>query len=163
MKNCFSCDNMLTDDAAYCYVCSTHQNSGFEAFEAKPKVNDTFLKVLCILTIVGTTLSLVLVPFSWGAVEAYGVESLKIAAFIGIFVEIGKLTGAILMLKHKLMGLYTYSAASVVGMVATLWSTFTVSSTLGGTFAAIMSFSSLLFPVAFLVMYWLPVNKKVLS
>ena len=154
---------MLTDDAAVCYVCNTNQNSGFEAFEAKPKVNDTFLKVLCILTIVGTTLSLVLVPFSWGAVEAYGVESLKIAAFIGIFVEIGKLTGAILMLKHKLMGLYTYSAASVVGMIVTLWSTFTVSSPLGSGFATIMSFASLLFPVAFLVMYWLPVNNKVLS
>ena len=165
MKNCFSCDNMLTDDAAYCYVCSTHQNSGFETFEAKQKVNDTFLKVLCILTIVGASIQLISLPFNQASAAAFGIEPSMFVLVAGLIAAAGKITGAIFMLMKKLTGLYIYTAAAVLRIVVALYGAATFSSDLPGMgpFVVVAAVVSVIFLIGFLVMYWLPVNRRVLS
>ena len=165
MKNCFSCDNMLTDDAAYCYVCSTHQNSGFETFEAKPKVNDTFLKVLCILTLVGAAIQMVSLPVNHTSSQVFGIEPSMFVLIAGLIAAAGKITGAIFMLMKKLTGLYIYTVAAVLRIVVALYGASTFSSDLPGMgpFVIIGAVISVIFLIGFLVMYWLPVNRRVLS
>ena len=162
MKNCYSCENTLTDDAAYCYVCNTNQGADFEAF-GKPVYNDTFLKVLCILTIIGAAISLISVPFNMATTSAVGYKVPAGAVIISILLAIGKLTGAILMLKKRLNGLYIYTVAAVLSIFMALYSVANVADFVGSSYALATGIISFLFLTTFLVMYWLPVNRRVLS
>ena len=170
MKLCTSCSNTLTADAIHCYVCNTEQTKGFEEFEAKPKYNDAFLKVLCILTIVGVAFSLIGTIFSLAKGAAFPVEGMKFLTIISFGLAIGKLIAAILMLRKKLIGLYVYSLAAVIGIVVQLYSLSITADymdgMMGGNGSTIVIASAavvVIISLTFLILYWLPINKKLLS
>lgn len=163
---------MLADDATYCDACNTPQTAGFDEFEPKPKKgNDTFLKVLCILIIVGFLFTVIstVVSFSKGA-AAYPFEGMELLTYIGVGISIVKLIAAVLMLQKKLMGLYIYSIAALVGIAVTIYSLSLTANyleaTMGGAGRTIMIASGAVMVVislVFLILFWLPVNKKLLS
>jgi hypothetical protein len=166
---------MLADDAAYCNVCNTEQTAGFEEFEPKQPQNDTFLKVLCILTIVGGGFSILSAAFTliMGSPSALPIENLEVITLTSCAISIGKLVGAIFMLKKKLNGLYIYTVAAILAMAMQIYSVFLTSGYMekmsgevggaGGIIVIISAALSMVILVGFLVMYWLPVNKKLLS
>lgn len=163
MKNCIGCDNMLSEDATYCYVCNTAQTAGFNEFEAKPKPDATFLKILCAFIVAATLIHFISLPASWITMAGMPDTDPTIILGISTFVIIGKLTGAIFMLRKKLLGLHIYTGASVIGIVSSLVMTMKLTQYLNGMFSGLISFGIVLFPVLFLILYWLPVNRRVLS
>lgn len=165
MKSCTRCSNMLTADATYCYVCNSPQTGGFEDFELQAPPSDVFLKVLCILTLIGSAISLISLPFSFAASAQYnqlGMEFPAIQLILGGVVALGKLIGAIFMLMKKLTGLYIYTVAAVISLFSSLYSVVNPTMT-DVPFAMLGMIIGVLFIIAFLIMYWLPVNRKVLS
>ena len=157
---------MLTANATYCYVCNSPQTGGFEDFELRPKPNDTFLKVLCVLTIIGCAISLLSLPFSFAAsaqFEELGYEYPVMLALLGGAVALIKLIGVIFMLMKKLTGLYIYTAGAVVSIFSSLYSAIVVDNPMGTGFAILGAVFGLFFVVLFLILYWLPVNRRVLS
>lgn len=164
MKSCTRCSNMLADNATYCAVCNTSLTAGFEEFEITLKYSDTFLKVLCILTIIGAAISLISVPISLASTPSMGIEMPKGILYLGLAIAIGKLTGAIFMLQKKLTGLYIYTVAAVLSIISSIYSTVTVTAKVVGTGIAIAGgVIGIVFIIAFLIMYWLPVNRRLLS
>ena len=163
MKNCIGCDNMLSEDATYCYVCNTAQAAGFNEFEAKPKHDDTFLKILCGFTFAGALLHFVTLPMGWKSMAQMPDTDPTLILGLNTLIILGKLTGAIFMIRKKLLGLHIYTGASGIGIVSTLVMTMKLTQYLNGMFSGLISFGLLLFPILFLILYWLPVNRKVLS
>ena len=165
MKPCLKCSNMLTNDATYCHVCNTKQTEGFEAFETMAKPNDTFLKVLCILTIIGAGLGLISLPISLKAIPDLDIDYPVELIVLGGLLSAVKLTAAILMLRKKLIGLYIYTGAAVVEIGLSVYTNLTTTLTAGPTeiLAYIGMAIGLLFSVTFIILYWLPVNRRLLS
>lgn len=163
MKTCISCGNILSDGAAFCHLCNTSQTSGFNEFEAVRKYDDTFLKILCGFTIAGAVLHFISLPFSWKSMALMPDTDPNIILGLTTLVVLGRLTGAIFMLKKKLSGLHIYTGASLMGIVSTLVLTMKLTQFMTGTFSALISFAVILFPIIFLILYWLPVNRRVLS
>lgn len=164
MKPCLKCSNMLTDDATYCHVCNTKQTDGFEAFETMTKQNDTFLKVLCILTIIGAGLSLISLPISMAALSHLDVDFPMWILAIGFVFAVVKLTAAILMLRKKLIGLHIYTACAVLVVIFNVYSNIIMDNPLNqGPFTVVSTAFALLFGITFIVLYWLPVNRRLLS
>ena len=174
MKPCTRCSNTLTADATYCHVCNSEQTEvkGFDDFDASPPANSVFLKVLCILTIAGAGISLISVVFNLVKKPDHtlGIIVPAYTYVIGVVVALGKIMGASLMLKKKLNGLYIYSVAAVISLGSAIYSTFTVSDQLGSlsntmasSIVIVSAVVSMFFILAFIVMFWLPINKKHLS
>ena len=172
MKPCTNCGNMIADNATYCYSCNTAQKpqyTGFEEFEYKPQYSGTFLKVLCILTIIGAVFSLFSMIITLTLKMTLPVENLKLLTYLGTGIAIGKLTGAIFMLKKKLTGLYIYTAAALLALGMQVYSVFVTPAyteeVVAGSsiFVYITAAVSFVFLVAFLIMYWLPLNRRLLS
>lgn len=169
MKNCIKCGNPLNDDATQCPACNTNQISFFDEFEPQPAHSATFMKVLCILTIIGAFLGLASTVFTAAAGKALPIAGLEVVTYVGVAVAIGKLTGAIFMLLKKMKGLYIYTVAAIVAIVLQVYSAYLSSAymeSLPGSSGAIVMISTgvtLLILLAFLIMYWLPVNRRVLS
>lgn len=163
---------MLTDDATYCHVCNTKQSEGFEAFETMVKPKDTFLKVLCILTIIVMGFNLLGLPFSIVALSGIGLEYSVWLIVLGALFSATKLTGAILMLKKKLIGLYIYTVVAILSIGLYLYTNLTINipnltSNLPEGPSLIISYVSMgvkiMFSITFIILYWLPVNRRLLS
>ena len=96
-----------------------------------------------------------------------GIQSFYIVSFGA---AIAKLTAAILMLQRKLIGLYIYSVAAVIAVAIQIYS---VSLTagymkstmgdMGDTILMVSTAITVLIALTFLILYWLPVNRKLLS
>ncbi|MFL9836916.1 hypothetical protein ABS768_05355 [Flavobacterium sp. ST-75] len=168
MKPCLSCGNMLAEDATFCYVCNTEQKEGFEQFEIKPKQSDVFLKVLCILTILSmgfnlitSLMNLITSPrLSHNIDLGYPLMPVFIASAI---ISVSKLTGAIFMLQKKLKGLYIYTVAAGLSIIITIYTTISIFQNFDIIFTLISVGTGLFFGLLFVVLYWLPVNRKLLS
>ena len=169
MKTCSRCSNTLAADAAYCYVCSTTQTEGFEEFELKPQYSTIFLKVLCILTIVGGIINLINSANSLVKGSALVMQDMKIIAYIGVILTIAKLIGAAFMLQKKLNGLYIYTVGAALGLLMMIYSVsfkWEYMQSVSGSSNAITIGSMVLaffITISFPVMYWLPVNRRLLS
>lgn len=175
MKQCTNCGNMLTDDATYCNVCNTALNERFDDFEARPKYNDTFLKVLCILTIIGAVFGIVSEISSFAQNQQLPIEGIMLVGYLSLTLSVVKLGSAIAMLKKKLAGLYFYTIAAILGITVQIYSAVITAdymdamiqntgSPIGGN--ALMTVGTsivVVFYLAFLIMYWLPVNRRLLS
>jgi len=169
MKKCIKCGSLLNDDVMQCPSCNANQVSFFDEFEPQPAHNSTFLKILCSLTIAGALLSLASTVFTAAAGKALPVAGLEVVTYVGVAVAIGKLTGAVFMLLKKLTGLYIYTVAAILAIVLQVYSVYLTSEYMeslaggSGAFVIIGTAFALLFYLAFLVMYWLPVNRRLLS
>jgi hypothetical protein len=168
MKQCIRCGNTLTAEATYCHVCNTPQTGGFEDFEIAPKQSDTFLKVLCILTIIGVAFGLIGSAMSLMGEPQVEVEGMQFLTYSGIAIALGKLAGAILMLQKKLNGLYIYTTSAILGLIMQIYSMSIMAELFenmpGGNIIMIAStVISLLIVITFIVLYWLPVNRRLLS
>lgn len=169
MKTCFSCGNMLSDEAAYCYLCNTPQTQGFNEFEAPPKHDDIFLKVLCWLTVAGALLSFTRIFVALTDETTIFIPGFEVVIYLSIVVAIGKLTGAIFMLLKKMKGLYIYTVAAIFAIANQIYSAYIssdyIESSLGNnsTINMISVGFVIVFFLAFLIMYWLPVNRRLLS
>ena len=132
-----------------------------------------FLKVLCILTIIGSALSIFgsLFQKEDAVVEAYGWYY-----WVMLLLAVGTLYGALQMMKLKKMGLYIYTVCEVLSIVLPWMIVKTVideaASVTGGvegqimteaadTIANITMIVMSIVPAAFLIMYW--TNAKKLS
>lgn len=165
MKFCTNCGNTIADTAAVCSYCGTSQPTDFKAPFPQPRQDDTFLRVLCVLTIVGACFSLISIPISMLKVSQLYDNSLYLVQGISLLTVLGKLVGAIFMLQKKLIGLYIYTVAGVATIGVGLWSAVNIAGGvgMGSDFGLALTIFSLIFPIGFLVMYWLPVNRRVLS
>lgn len=167
MKNCVKCGTPLDDEALYCKACNTNQMSFFDEFEP-PVYSDTFLKVLCVLTIIGAVFGLISAMASIAGGVGLPIEGLKVVTYISTGVAIGKLTGAIFMLQKKLNGLYIYTAAAILGLIMQVYSVVLTSGYMeslpgmSNTIVIISTAFAVVFFLAFLIMYWLPVNRRLL-
>jgi hypothetical protein len=160
MKNCPVCTNVLSDSAKFCPVCTTDQNMLPEKQEAD--YNSIFLKVLCILTIIGSTFGLISIPVSLSLGHEYEVEALS-GSIIGLTMGVAlvKLAAAIMMLKKKLLGLHIYTGAAIMGLAYDVY--MLIAFKLGdmtGLLSGVLDIGVILI---FLIMYWLPVNRRLLS
>lgn len=159
---------MLTVDPNFCYTCNAPQTVRLDKFETK-KSSDAFLKVLCILTIIGGIISILASIFSLLSGAAFPIEGIEILTSIGFVVAMAKLAGAMFMLKKRLLGLYIYSAAAAIGIVVQMYSLsltrqYTESIMQGGgTIVIISTVFAVLIVITFLILYWLPENRRHLS
>jgi len=164
MKSCTHCNNMLIADDNYCYKCDTAQTGVFDEFELKVKPKIIFLKILCILTIMGAVSGIASVPLSFILLDMNidFVHFFDIVFIIGITIALAKLTGAIFMLRRKRIGLYIYTGAGVASIIASIHTAITLPSTVS-IYGILGSVFGLFFVLLFLVMFWLPVNRRALS
>lgn len=174
MKQCNQCGNMLANDATYCYACNTPQTVGFEEFDSKPKYNDTFLKVLCGITIVVAVFSLISGAVSLIKDSRLPIDGMKVIGYSGLAVAIAKLTAGILMLRKKLKGLYLYTLAQIALIAIQIYTAVLMSGYMNALMpdngmisgSSIMMISAVIVTfvyIIFLIMYWLPNNRRLLS
>lgn len=159
---------MLAEEASYCYVCNTNQTEGFEHFEIKPQSSDLFLKILCVLTIIGaaftviTSLSnLITSPRLPQSIDL-GYPLVPVIIVNGTLAA-GKIFGAVFMLQKKLKGLYIYTAAAVISVLLSIYTAVSIFKNFDIIFTLISVGAGLFFGLLFVALYWLPVNRKLLS
>ncbi len=164
MKTCIRCGHVVSDSPTPCASCGADQRF---AKRTNEKQDDTFLKVLCILTIVGASMTLFSAALTMGILADQGIEYL-IFQIVGLLAVTGKMTGAILMLQKRLTGLYVYTGGAVVNILLTVVMAFGFSAIPADPAIpeGVMLLSIIIgiaIAVAFLVMYWLNINRKMLS
>lgn len=168
MKPCLSCSNMLAEEASYCYVCNTNQTEGFEHFEIKPQQSDLFLKILCVLTIIGAAFT-VITSFSNLITSPRLPQSIDLGyplvpvMIVNGTLAAGKIFGAVFMLQKKLKGLYIYTAAAVISVLLSIYTAVSIFKNFDIIFTLISVGAGLFFGLLFAALYWLPVNRKLLS
>jgi len=170
MKPCTRCGKLLADDAAYCDNCNTEQPKRFDEFEIKPPQNATFLKVLCILTILGVSFTLISSAVSLITDTGEAMDEMRSLTVASLVVGIAKLTAAILMLQRKLVGLYIYTVAAVIAVAIQIYAVSLtagyVTSTMGDmgdTILIVSAAITVVIALTFIILYWLPVNRRLLS
>ena len=142
-----------------------NNTGGFEQFEVKEKPNSVFLIILCSLTILGAVISLVSLPFNGAATAMLNIEYPTYLLVLGAVVAVGKLGGAIFMLMKKIKGLYIYTAAAILSIIVSIYTNLIITYPVAGSAAITyigMAFG-ILISIVFIVLYWLPVNRRVLS
>ena len=163
MKQCLRCSNMLTANASHCNVCNTIQKENFEEFDLNRPKTDTFLKVLCVLTIVGAGFSLLSLPFSFISSATLGIDyPIALIVLSGIIAAM-KLIGAIYMLKKRLLGLHIYTVAAGCSVLSVIYSAISIDMAISTGFSILGTIFNLFFIFLFIVLYWLPVNRRVLT
>lgn len=174
MKSCIRCTAPLEDVATLCPACGTNQNPALFSKDYKykrmrRKEDDTFLIVLCALTIVGTIFGTV--TFFVGSQmfnKIYG-ENVAIVYAVSILVNAGKLTGAVLMLLKKRLGLYIYTIIALLGILYSVFAKYLIVGQIVPDAPQIPSLQiistifSIVFQLVFVVLYWLKVNRKLLA
>jgi hypothetical protein len=163
MKTCIKCGHAISENTEYCPSCGAGQQ--FTKLTPVRK-DDTFLKVLCILTITGASISLFSAALTMGDIAIDNV--FRILQILSVLVAIGKMTGAILMLQKRLNGLYIYTIAAIINIGLSAWMTFGMVSiatteNLPEGLLILSFIFALAISAAFVVMYWLPINKNQLS
>lgn len=163
MKTCIKCGHAITENTEYCPSCGADQRLAKRPPERK---DDTFLKVLCILTITGASISLLSAAVTMGDIAIDNV--FRILQILAVLVAIGKMTGAILMFQKRLNGLYIYTVAAIINIGLSAWMTFSMASivTTEGLPEGVLILSfifALAISAAFLIMYWLKINRGQLS
>ena len=175
MKFCSDCGNSVPDNLATCSNCGKDQrvaqpvNTNNLTKQHPVQSDDTFLKVLCILTIVGATMSLMSLAFTFGMPTKMDHTVSYIVQIVSVLITIGKLTGAILMLQKRLTGLYMYTAAASVSIALTVAMAFGFNAVevqdnlISEAIVTLVFVISIIIAAAFLIMYWLKMNRKLLS
>lgn len=171
MKNCIKCNQQIGDETNFCPTCGADQRIKIVAQE---KVNDSFLIVLCVLTIIGSI-------FTMGRAYLYEMVSMMdghsnyIRGWIYAVSAIGTLIGAIMMIQKKLSGLYIYSVFQSIYIITVIVASFSYSNTFdsfGGGQGAATAANALASGIAmfflipsfiFLILYWTNMIKKHLS
>ncbi|WP_417366732.1 hypothetical protein [Flavobacterium beibuense] len=159
---------MLAEEASYCYVCNTNQTEGFEHFEIKPQQSDLFLKILCVLTIIGagftlitSFISLITSPYLTSDIDfGYPVTPVIIS---NVLIAGGKILGAVFMLQKKLKGLYIYTVAAVISELLSIYTAVSILQNFDFAYMLISAGIGLFLGLLILVLYWLPINRKLLS
>lgn len=165
---------MLANDATYCYACNTPQTVGFEEFDSKSRYNDTFLKVLCGITIVVAVFSIISGTVSLIKDSRLPIDGMKVIAYSSLAIAIAKLTAGILMLRKKLKGLYLYTLAQIALIAIQIYTAVLMSGYMNALMpdngmisgSSIMMISAVIVTfvyIIFLIMYWLPTNRRLLS
>lgn len=172
MKFCPDCGNSVPDNSARCSNCgkglpSVKYDEQNPTRQQPVQQDDTFLKVLCILTIVGASISLLSLVFTFKIAEDV-TNSLFLMQIASLLIATGKMTGAILMLQKRLKGLHIYTVASVTSIVLTTMMAFglnTVSydEAIADALMTLSFIIAIIISVTFLVLYWLKVNRRHLS
>ena len=162
MKHCITCNKELTSEDNFC------QNCGADQRITPPQVNNNgstiFLYILCTLTILG---SLFGIARGWLYEMVSGLDSGSdyVRGWIYIITNIGTLAAAIFMMNKKKSGLYIYTVAQGLYILTVMVATVAYDDTFDGANALALGISALfLIPaIAFLIFYWLNMNRKHLS
>lgn len=174
MKPCIRCTALIEDDATVCQYCGTNQNPALFSKDYKykrlrKKENDAFLIVLCVLTILGALSGLITFFFGTKLFDSMYGENVTIILTMAILVNVGKLSGAIFMLLKKRLGLYIYTAFSLLSIVHILLSKYLMVKQVMPNglkmpeLQTVSTLFSIFIQLAFVVMYWLKINRKLLS
>ena len=120
--------------------------------------------ILCVGTIIGSIFG-ILRAWLYEAVAHAADNAEYIRGWIYAIANIGTLTGAVMMLQRKLLGLHIYTVSQVVYIGSVIYTTFIYSDEFDGAgeLAFVISLLFLLPSILFLVLYWLDVNRRVLS
>ena len=119
-----------------------------------------FLVTLCALTILGSLLSIALTYFFETISETRKGHNYY-RSYIFILTHLGTLIAAVIMLKRKLVGLYLYTAAQMVYILTVISTAIVYDNVFKGLGNVISLF--LVPSIAFMILYWLPVNRKHLT
>ena len=162
MKHCITCNKELTNEDNFCQNCGADQRVVLS--QVKNNGSTIFLYILCTLTILG---SLFGIARGWLYEMVSGLDhgSDYVRGWIYIITNIGTLAAAIIMINKKKPGLYVYTVAQGLYILTVMAATVSYSDTFDGSDALALGISALfLIPaIAFLIFYWLNVNRKHLS
>jgi hypothetical protein len=159
MKYCSSCGVEVDRDVAFCSACGAEQGGKDSQSEPVSEQRSAFLVVLCVITITGSVMGMFrgwfyeLVAISFAEDDEYW------RGWAYALLHLGTLVGAIAMLNRKAMGLLVYTASQSVYILMVFYVASEHRDLRGMMIASVFLVPS----IAFLVMYWLPVNRGVLS
>lgn len=156
---CNNCNVEVEAGSNFCQVCGTDQRVVIP--EVKSNGTSSFLFILCAFTIVG---SLFGVARGWlyEMVSSFDGNNNYIRGWVYILTNLGTLIAAIFMINKKIMGLYIYTAAQGIYLLAVLIATFSYRDVFEGSNVLATGISALfLVPsISFLILYWLDTNRK---
>lgn len=159
MSNCINCKNLLDVSSKFCPTCGTNQESKSISVQ---KTGATKLKVLCVLTIIGSffTIGRALL---YEAIAHSTNNDEYIRGWVYGISSIVTIIGAISMLNKKETGLITYTIGQTVYILTVIWATIVYTSMKHG-FGGISIIISLMFlipSIFFLWIYWTqPIRKQ---
>lgn len=158
MKQCISCNYQIEEEGEcpHCDVMVTEN-----LITSKKKRNRVFLIVLCVFTIIGSLFGILRGIFYQDVITSNGYDR----GWTYIAANLGTMIGAILMIYNKkVSGLYVYSICQILYLY-TVWvasNSYTDVKYLGDL-SELASFISMVFlipSILFLILYWLPINRK---
>ncbi|WP_202857212.1 zinc ribbon domain-containing protein [Fulvivirga marina] len=154
MKTCIKCQESIEIETRFCPKCGLDQN------QITLVASSSFLITLCILTIVGSVITIGRALLY--EIVASAVEQDYYRGWIYFWSSGGTLIGAIMMLQKKINGLYVYSISQVIYLITIVVASFSY----GDVSAEIAFFVAMCFFLPSLVMlylYWLKVVRQHLN
>ena len=159
MKLCIRCNSSLDDENNFCQNCGADQKISL----TNTTRNETayFLVALCILTMLGSLFGIAR-GWLYEMVSELDTGGNYYRGWIYVVTNLGTLVGAIIMLNRKLLGLYIYTASQIVYILTVISASLSYDEVFKGSNAIASGISSLfLVPsIAFLILYWLNMNRK---
>lgn len=162
MKLCIACHAELEDNNNFCQSCGAYQRGGV----VNPTRNEPayFLVALCVFTILGSLFGIAR-GWLYEMVSELDKGSDYYRGWIYALTSLGTLVAAVIMLNRKLVGLYLYTVAQIVYILTVISASIAYDDVFKGS-AEIATGISILFlvpSIAFMILYWLPMNRKHLT
>ncbi|MFY0603296.1 MAG: zinc ribbon domain-containing protein [Flavobacteriaceae bacterium] len=142
---CKKCTQEVSENVNFCPSC------GAGLLNDRSNRNSSLLMVLCILTILGSVFTIIR-ALLYEAFSEFDRSSEYIRGWIYAASAIGTLTGAIMMIKKQLNGLYLYTIFQIIYLITVIIATFSYGEF--GGFAFIISLFFIVPSVLFLILYW---------
>lgn len=129
--------------------------------------NSNFLVILCALTIIGSIFT-ILRGYLYEFISTIGTTHSYYRGWIYIITSIGTISGAILMLQKKYLGLQIYTFFQGIYLVTIFYATFLYSNLNNeyvdiGFLAILISTFFIVPSLIVLICYWLEINRKLLN
>ncbi|MEL1242990.1 zinc ribbon domain-containing protein [Flavobacterium sp. DGU11] len=156
MEKCIRCDAALEPGTNFCPVCGTDQR-----FVYRPEATTITLKVLCILTIVGSVFQLFRgLIYEMVANDSNNNEYIR--GWIYGITGVMTLAGAVMMLQKQLNGLYLYTVGQIIYLLTCFWATSVYMEEAGDATGLLLTIAAVFVvpAILFLIVFWTDECKK---
>ena len=151
MPNCINCNSVIEGDSNLCLTCNAPP-----FIKAIPKVKSNTLKVMCVLTIVGSLFAIARAILYEVIANSHDGNDEYIRGWIYGISSVMTIIGAIWMLQKDKTGLTIYTVGQIIYILTVIWATI-IYTNMGNGIAEVALVISMIFlipSIFFLLIYW---------
>jgi len=154
MKYCSNCGEAIETSVLFCPHCGSKQST---TNPEKPS-SSALLITLCVLTLIGLVFTILRAFLYLAIASGASLDAMTIRGALYLLTSIGTISGAVLMLSKKMVGLRIYTISQAIYLLTVLaalgYYIEEIGDFLGGEYAILVAMFFIVPSVLILALYW---------